>query len=182
MKRSYPLRLAGIMLILAVLLGIATECQAQVDTTRFYITHHKDVMTGKEYYVASMRLICRKDERIGFGIQPTFKNVRGKPSYTGLSVISAGIGTCVQNSELIFLFEDGTKVSTKSWNDFNCKGDSYFDLNSSLLNKIAKPLKAIRFMDGRSYESYTHEVPVEDKNYFVDVKAALDQSLIVADN
>jgi hypothetical protein len=176
------MKLSFTMLILAVLFGIETECHAQVDTTKFHITHHKDGMTNKEYYVASMRLICRKDEKVGFGIQPTFKNLRGKPSYTGLTVISKGIGTCVQNSELIFLFEDGTNLSTKSWNDFNCKGDSYFDLNSSLLNKIAKPLKAIRFTEGRSHASYTHEVPAEDKNYFVDVKAALEQSLIMADN
>jgi hypothetical protein len=180
MKRSYPIRLAGIMLILAILLGIATECNAQLDTTKFYIKHHKDGMTDKEYYMGSIRLVCLKDDKVGFAIQPTFKSVRGKPTYTGLTAISKGLGTCVQNSELIFLFEDGTKISTKSWNDFNCKGDSYFDLKSSLLDNIAKPLKAIRFTEGRSYESYTHEVPVEDKNYFVDVKAALEQSLIVA--
>lgn len=155
-------------------------CHAQsVDTTKFHIRHVVDRMTDKDYYIASIGLVCSPDGKKGFRIKPDFLARRGPVAYNGLSVISVGIGNCVENCELIFLFEDGTKVNSTSWNKFNCDGNSYFDYNKTLLDKMAKPLKAVRFTNGNGFESYTHSVEAKNKNYFIEVKNAIDNQMVI---
>ena len=132
-------------------------------------------MTDKEYFFIKKNLLCSKDSKIGFTISVNLKGVLNENKekqivYTGLSVRSAGIGSCVENNSLIFLFEDSTKVTLTSWNDFNCKGNSYFDLRGKEFEKFStKKIKAIRFQNGRTYETYTYVLMPEQKDYFITI-------------
>jgi hypothetical protein len=71
-------------------------------------------------------------------VKPTFTIKNGVFAYSGIMINSFGIGTRIEKDELTFLFEDNTKVSLLSWNKFNCKGASYFDLNASELSNLNK--------------------------------------------
>lgn len=153
-------------LILGALLLLSTFSISQNNLKLFYT---KDVMTDKEYITPSEYLLCSEDGKKGFIIKTTFDiSKSGIIQYSGFIIQSAGIGGCMENDEVIILFEDGTKISSKSWNDFNCKGVSYFDLYQKLLKDLNKKIKAIRLTNGRSYESYTYELKTDDeKNYFI---------------
>lgn len=153
-------------LILGALLLLSTFSIGQNNLKLFYT---KDIMTDKEYVMPSENLLCSENGKQGFLIKPVFDiSKSGTIKYTGLIVQSAGIGGCMENDDIIFLFEDGTKVSSKSWNDFNCKGMSYFDFYQKLLPDLNKKIKAIRLTNGRSYDSYTYELKTDaEKNYFI---------------
>jgi len=133
------------------------------------ILYQKDAMTDNEYVYISDNLLCSIDGKVGFSISPRFKIDKDKTiKYNGIVVKSNGVGSCMENDELIILFEDSTKLTLKSWNKFNCEGNSYFDFQKSSLKDINKKIKAIRLMNGRSYESFTYTLKNEnEKNYFI---------------
>lgn len=179
MKTLNNYRPVYITLFLLLACLVVSYTYAQVDTTKFYIRHSKDEMTDQSHYYASYRLICvSEDNTKAFGVWPTFDVKKGKLAYTGLIVKSAGIGNCVEKGDLIFLFEDGSKVNLKAWSDFDCEGVSYFDLYGKGLPQLTKRLKAIRFTNGGTYDSYTHQVPEENRNYFIEVQQALNEKII----
>lgn len=172
-----------ITLILAAMLvhGYAQS----VDEKKFHIQKFTDQMTDIEYFSASEDLLCAGKE-MGFRITPVFKMEKGEIDkenqwvvFDGLIIKSAGIGNCVENAEVIFLFEDGTKTSVTSWNKFNCEGKSYFNSRLGLFDFLCKPIKAIRFTNGRTYDSYTHKPVGTQKNFFISVKTAIDNQWIV---
>lgn len=138
------------------------------------LNYQKDVMDGKEYISISKSLLCSDDGKKGFFIEPFFKINNGVISYTNTYVKSAGIGSCMEGDELIVLFEDETKLILNSWQSFNCKGTSYFDLKGTELSNLNKRVKAIRLTNGRTYESYTYVLKTEyEKNYFIYVNELL---------
>lgn len=144
----------------------------------FKLKYYKDIMTEKEYLFSEQRILCVEDAKKGFVVNVSLGINKGVVNYKGISIKSAGIGSCVENDVLIILFEDSTKISLKSWNKFNCEGRSYFDLNGTELNNLTKRIKAIRFQNGRSYESLTVSLEKEnDKAFFIDVKQALDKQV-----
>lgn len=143
----------------------------------------KDALTDKYDVWGSKKLVCLNSEGSrGFSISPVFVYENEKVKYKYLTVTHAGLGSCSENDSIIFLFEDGSKVSMKSWNKFNCKGLAAFDLKSDKLDEIAKPLKVIRVSSGRSYKEYTHTVKEEDKSFLLHIKNLLDeQNVTVTD-
>lgn len=140
----------------------------------YEIKRIKDKMTDKEYAIGSKTLLCSEDGKKGFAVSISWVVNEGKIEYSGISVVSAGIGNCNESDELIILFEDNSKYSAVSWNEFNCKGNSYFDLHSNDFEKVIKMISAIRFENGRTHDSYTFDLK-KDKDFFIDAKKALDK-------
>lgn len=146
----------------------------------YYIELCTDKMTDKEYAFGSKSLMCSEDGKKGFLVSISWDNKSGKITYSGITVVSAGIGTCNQNDELIFLFEDDTKFSFRSWNDFNCEGRSYFDLKHKSFDEFnTKKVKALRFTNGRSYDSYTYNILPKEQSFFIEAKNAFDNKRFV---
>jgi hypothetical protein len=88
----------------------------------------------------------------------------------GLIVKNVGIGNCDENDEMIFLFEDGTKITITSWNKFNCEGKVYFDLSNNELDMLkSKNVTAIRFKNGYSSDSLTYSLKKEEQGFFINV-------------
>jgi hypothetical protein len=49
-------------------------------------------------------------------------------------------------------------------------GNSYFDLRGKEFEKFStKKIKAIRFQNGRTYETYTYVLMPEQKDYFITI-------------
>jgi hypothetical protein len=145
-----------------------------------YILRVTDKMDDTETYIVSRTLLVSNDDKHGFKIACSFKKKNGKVDYNGLSVISAGVGTCMEKDLLDILFEDGSKLHLVGFNNFNCKGYSFFDLGGRELPNLKKPIKAIRLTNGRdSGEKYTGDVTKkDDKEYFIHVQKAIDAQLI----
>jgi len=148
----------------------------EVENDKYSISKCIDEMTDKVYYFGSKKILCiSEDGEKGFALNVSFKEKAGVVKYGGIYVKSSGIGSCNEKSKLIILFEDGSKQTLTSWNDFNCEGDSFFDLANTMLSKMVKPIKKLMFQDGRSFESYTHEVSEEDKNFFIEIIDAINE-------
>lgn len=133
-----------------------------------YISKISDDMEDKTYYFPSRKMICAKeDKKTGFSLSAFLQYKGDEITISELKVVMVNIGSCNEKDELIFLFEDDTKINLKSWNDFICKGDSWFMLSKSDREKLSTlKIKKIKVQNGRTFESYTHEL-TENQDYFV---------------
>lgn len=133
-------------------------------------------MEDKTYYFSSEKLICVDDSRDkGFGVSFDFltKRKTKEAAISGVSVASKGF-SCVENSTLVFLFEDNQKIKLKSWNKFNCDGNSWFGLRKKELKLLqTKKLKKIKYQNGRNFTSLTYELKEEEESYFIEISEAL---------
>jgi hypothetical protein len=142
-----------------------------------------DKMDGAEYYTASKGLKAVKDAKKWFLIEPIIKkNDENKVECTGLFIKFSGIGACNENDVLDFLFEDGNKLKIKAWNQFACKNNSGFFIDSTnalgecltSIKLLNKAIKSIRFSNGKTYDNLTVDLPPKDKNYFIELNTALN--------
>jgi len=139
-------------------------------------------MDGEVYYSASKGLKAVKDAKKWFLIEPIIKkNEEDKVECTGLFIKFSGIGACNQNDVLDFLFEDGSRLQIKAWNQFGCKSNSGFFIDSTnalgecltSIKLLNKAVKSIRFSNGRTHDNLTVDLPLKDRNYFVELNEAL---------
>lgn len=162
-------------IIFLILMLFVTTITAQVSKPDS-IHYEKDAMTDKEYVMFHESLLCSENGKDGFLLSVGLQIKNGKVKYSGIRVISAGIGTCNEKDQLIFLFEDGTKYSMTSWNEFNCKGNSWFDLYSKEFDKLnTKKVTHIRFTNGRSYDSFTYTLKPDEMGYFIKCLELINQ-------
>jgi hypothetical protein len=143
-----------------------------------------DKMDGTEFYFASKGLKVVKDAKKWFLVEPIIKkNDADKIECTGLFIKFSGIGACNQNDELDFLFADGSKLKIKAFNQFACKNNSGFFIDSTdalggtltSINLLNKPVRSIRFTNGKTYDNLTVDLPVKDHGYFMELHSALSQ-------
>ena len=167
-------------ILLSAVLFISTSAMAQT-TTPFVIEHCIDKMTDKEYYFSRKKLICANDTKTkGFTITPDFKSTGGSYINNGFICKNVNIGTCDENDELIILFDDDSKITITSWNKFNCDGNAYFRLSDEELAELStKKISSIRFMNGRSYDTFTLTLKADQKDYFI--RAYTNQKVVEID-
>jgi hypothetical protein len=165
-------------IIIALL--VVTSSFAQT-TAPFVIEHCVDKMTDKEYYFTKRKLVCSNDSKTrGFTISPDFRPDGNSFINSGFICKNVNIGTCDENDELIILFDDDSKITLTSWNKFNCDGNAYFRLSDEdLVDLSIKKVNSIRFMNGRSYDSLTIKLKIEQKDYFI--RAYTNQKVIEID-
>ena len=140
------------------------------------LTYFVDEFTGKEYLATrgGTDLLVSDDGKRGFLLYTDFRKENGKWVYNGLSVKST-VGSCFENDEVYIIFEDGSKFDMTSWGDFKCEGMLYFDLNGKFRDKLSKPMKGIKFVNGRDFSSFEKMfTDINDKNYFINAFKALD--------
>lgn len=180
------------ILLLLITAIVTTSCGSKSESTHDEINHNNtvdkrlkiysfvDEMTDEEYYMPSKKIIIVGDEENkAFTIEPIIFNENGKPVYKAFRVKSVGVGTCIEDSSLFFLFEDNTKEQITSDSKFNCNGEAFFDRGGESLNKLIKPITKIRFRNGRSGESLTSEISESDKHYFLELRNALLKGEVV---
>ena len=155
-----------LLIITALFLSNLTFSQQK---KQFIIEHCIDKMTEREYFLTQKKLICANTQKTkGFTITPQFNLEDGNIVPNGFICKNANIGNCNEKDDLIFLFEDDTKLTLTSWNDFNCDGNAYFSFDKDDLNYLStKKITDIRFSNGYSYESYTYTFKQAEKDYFI---------------
>ena len=130
------------------------------------LTKLVDEMSGKIYW--GDEGLVYLEESAGFRINGKWKYNSSEPIFEGFTVKVAGIGSCVENVQVIVLFEDGQKITKLSWNDFNCDGNAWFHFNKSDLELLRTvPIDKIRLTNGRTYQSITGEV--DNSRYFIEL-------------
>lgn len=164
------------MVAIALIAGLVSYSQVKqvvnkttvpVTSNPVKLTYEKDEFTGKEYLMTETDLLVTEDGKKGFKIYPRFKKQDNQWIYTGLGGVST-IGNCFENDKIYIIFEDGSKFDMTSWRDFNCKGDLGFDLYGKFKEDLSKPMKGIKFQNGRDYSSFEKIFTnVNDKNYFI---------------
>lgn len=146
-----------------------------------YVVKETDAMSGDTYVYGNRAFVVANDESTkGFRIDTYIKN---DFSFGMITVKMVGIGSCNENDEIIILFENGEKITKKSWKKFNCEGEAYFNLSDSDIELLrTQPMSKIRMTNGRSYDSYTGDVKNKDKRYFIQLFYALDNKLFIEKN
>jgi hypothetical protein len=170
----------------------------QYDTTPFTITKCIDTISERETYIGSKGILCiDRDKPVdndtkAFNVRVNFdKNKKtGNVRYSGITVVSVGIGNCVEASTLDFVMESGNKVKMIAWNKFNCDGQSYMDWVAWTGGKNANALwdlistekvKMIRFTNGREGQYFTYNLTEEESSYFIEAREALTKTIPVVD-
>jgi len=157
---------------------IAVVSFAQTSKDNVYVIKETDAMSGKSYVYGSRDFICANDAgKIGFRI---FTHINSETlKFSMITATMVGLGTCNENDEIIILFENGQKIIKKSWKKFNCDGETYFNIDNEEIELLrTQPLSKIRMTNGRTYDSYTGDVKLKDKKYFMQLFHALDNGLI----
>ena len=143
-----------------------------------YVIKETDAMDGRVIAYSSRDFICTNDAgKIGFRVSAhiNFRDIK----FSMITATMVGIGWCNENDEIIILFENGEKIIKTSWKEFNCDGETYFNMDEEDIELLrTQPLSKIRMTNGRTYDSYTGDVKQKDKRYFIQVLYALDNNLI----
>ena len=108
------------------------------------------------------------EDEAGFRIESSWKYNSPEPVFDGIMAKVVGLGSCVENVEMIILFDNGEKITKTSWNKFNCEGNAWYNLIESertLFKTI--PISKIRFTNSRTYDSITGTLEVPD--YFITI-------------
>ena len=128
----------------------------------------------------------------GFRIEDIWYENEGTLSYGGFLVNSFGIGSCVDESSITFLFEDGSKISFPQaiYNYKLCVNDNGevsqpFDLEGTFLNmqKVQQQkVTFIRFDNGYNLETILVEVDIDLQRTFIEAGKALKTNDIIYTN
>lgn len=164
-----------------ILTAIALVSNAQTTKDSVYIVEYKDDMEDKVYYFPSKELVCPDplNKKRGFIISFFISGEIGDLQAKEIKTKIVNVGSCHEKDEIIFLFEDGTKEKGIMWNEFNCEDKAWFKITKDTKNKLAEnKLLKIKVENGRSYESFTYEVPVKDQDYFIQFFYALNNNKI----
>jgi hypothetical protein len=132
-----------------------------------------DEMDDKTYLFASYKFVVANEEKtIGFIVQPNISDDYNLQDMIGTIV---GLGSCNENDELIILFDNGEKVKLHSWKKFNCKGAVYFSIDDDTYNLLKNhKLMKIKITNGRTFQSFTKEVPSKYQTYFIQLIKELE--------
>ena len=129
-------------------------------------------MTDKTYYLSYPKLKAANSLK-SFQISPSITN------NTFLSMIvhfEDGFNKCNEKNKIIFLFEDGSKISLNSWNKFNCKGVAYFDFTNKIASKFRDfKVTKIHLENGDSYESVSIDITDQWQEYFIKMTKVSDE-------
>jgi hypothetical protein len=168
-------------------MGISqTKKTTSKDVDSVYIIKSVDDMSDKVYHFPTFKIpLIDKVENQGLGISAFIdeKEYDNSIYIKDLDVKSINVGGCVEKSEMIFLFEDGTKINFLSWNKFNCDGNSWFEISETNADVLAtKELIKVKFINGRGYDSFTMEVPKNRRRYFIQLYDAVKNNRVVTIN
>jgi len=174
------------IILFSVIFFSALKLQAQQKIQRC-----QDDMTDEVSFITSGLVVANKDKTQSFRIELDILEREDKTIMSnGLTLKVVGLGNCFKNDNLIFLFENGQKISITSWNDFNCEGDIWFFLNdggsqwykdSETYTDILKAQKLvkIRYTNGSSHESLTREISGNNQNYFIELFKLIAENKVV---
>jgi hypothetical protein len=155
---------------LLILISFNTFSQTTIDSA--FVYYWQDELEGDKYFSPNYDMIVANKEKTKGAKISAHINQKGQLSFITAKLI--GLGNCVENNEMIILFENEEKISLKSWNDFNCKGNAYFYVTKTQLELLRnQPMKTIRVRNGSNYESVTSS-EFGNPSYYMDIIHCID--------
>jgi hypothetical protein len=165
-----------ITLLSISLYSLSVSAQSLHDTT-MRVFKKVDLMDESVHYYLTKTLYVSEDDVKGFIIKLDLKSNGNGFEYDGVTVKAAKLGSCQENSYLTILFDDTSRTKLTMWNKFNCNNTIYMDYKGQKLSELNKPIKAIRFTNGYSHESYTLDLKGLSKYYFMDCITLINSQL-----
>lgn len=154
------------ILLLVVVLGINANAQQ--------IVKYVDSMEDKVYYYQSEKMLVANEAKDKGFVLAISVNNKTMQLQTIMGTV-VGLGSCIEDGNLIILFEGGDRITITNWKDFNCDGETYYNPTSGQLKLLkTKKIVKMRVTNGRTYESYTKDIEEEDQSYFINLLASLD--------
>jgi hypothetical protein len=128
---------------------------AQKDS--IYIKKSVDEMSDEVYYFPSRDFVLTgKDKSKGIILSAFIDEKNSELNCYDLSVKMINLGDCTENSELVIMFEDSTKIKLTSWNDFNCKGNAWFRVFGEDIDKLSRlRMLKVQIQNGYTYDRFT---------------------------
>lgn len=163
-----------ITFLMVAMLTFSTVSISQEDSV--YIVKLVDQMGDKSYLVPSKDLVVANEtSTIGFVISAFIGN---DFKFKTLYVKTVGLGGCGENDEIIILFENGEKIKKKSWKDFNCDGESYFNFTNAEIDMLRNnEVSKIRMTNGRSFKNFTGNLSETQKRWFIQLLFGVDNKI-----
>lgn len=141
-----------------------------LDTVFLYVI--KDDLEGTQFFTPSYDMIIANKEKTEGAKLSMHLKTSGEFSFLTAKLI--GLGNCVEDSELIILFDNEEKITISSWNEFNCKGNAYFSLTKKEEELLAShELKTIRIRNGETYKSVTSS-DFSNSRYYIQLFSAVN--------
>lgn len=139
-----------------------------------------DEMTDNQYLVVVDKHITYDGESRSDGVvwDMSFRKKGDSWKISGVSLKVYGL-SCLENTTVIVLFEDGDKITLQQWNKFNCKENVWTNQTASELEKLrTKKIKKVRVTNGRSYESYEWDVTDDPlSEYYIEIIKQFDEGV-----
>jgi len=112
---------------------------------------HLDKMTGKTLISSKKPIILSSDGKNGLSIR--FVKIMSKSPLISFTVI--GASPCIdEDDEILFLFDDNTRLELKNSKKFNCDNEAaiyFFSETPELLKLASKKVASIRVWTVKSY-------------------------------
>jgi len=140
-----------------------------------------DEFTGDCYYFADRNIVVHNASKTqGFSIRFMFDQNTEKAVISGMYSKMVGIGNCVENNTIYFIFEDGSKANFVSFNKFNCEGDAFFHISPDDLDLFrTKKISKVKISNGYSYESFSADLDNADKGFLREIVKLADSNTLI---
>lgn len=166
--------------LIAVLCLLPLSHFAQRDSVRIGKLVDDASADNKTYYFPTRELLLISDKK-DKGIQVTafVKMVNDTLKSQDLKLKATGLGECTEKDELIIKFADSTSITLKSYQELNCKANSWFSISPTDIAKL-KTLKlgTIKFTNGKTGMSFARVCPADNNDFFIQVFYALEKKKI----
>jgi hypothetical protein len=164
------------VITLVAILSFFTTLTAQ----KVYIKKIIDPMDDAPFYLLSNDIVLSNASKTkGTRMDAFIDEKNGNLVFGDISVRMVNIGGCVENNELVILFEDTTKITLVSWNKFNCEGNAWFHVSEDEAIKLATlKMKKIKITNGSTYDSFTSDIKSADADYYIQVYNAVKNKTI----
>lgn len=165
-----------------VFISLSIIAASLTATAQLHIIEDSSDLGGKVYIYPSENLIVtNKEKNKGFTLSADFKRkgTEGNLHLTGIIGQLVNIGSCCEKNELIFMFEDSTKMTLVSWNKWNCEGNAFYNLDGEQAEILAsKKIIKSQMKNGYSYESFANNVLGIDQSYFITLMTDAKQNKV----
>lgn len=142
---------------------------------KIYIKKIVDQMEEEPMYLPSSDMVLSNPTKtIGARVSAFIDEKDTNIVIRTLNVSMVNIGSnCVENNEIVILFDDDTKITLTSWNKFNCDGNAWFNLETDEIEALSKlKIKKIKITNGSTFDSFTAMPKEKDKSYFIELMQA----------
>jgi len=159
----------------AILTATVTLLMLTATAQKLHIKKIIDAMEEEPLYLPSSDIVLANPTKtIGARVSAFIDEKDTNIVIRTLNVSMVNIGSnCVENNELVILFDDDTKITLTSWNKFNCDGNAWFNLEPNEIETLSKlKIKKIKITNGSTYDSFTSAPKEKDKSYFIELMQA----------